>query len=274
MIAKRHASAAMLVADADNTLWDTDAVYANAQLALLTAVEKAMGIRASSDDRLSFIREIDQQLAIEHHQHLRYPPRLLVAALASTLAGASPMQAARGTVRASLPSPKEINPDKVAEQFIEQIRTGIPGLRIGVSIGLQKLHAAGVPVVVATEGAEDKCKTLLQHHGLIHLIEKIVSAPKTVEFFRRIARLMRAGEGLCFNVGDQLDRDIAPAKQAGYRTIYFPGGFKPAWTPEEKQVAPDFRISSFDEIVPIIEQHVGRKKNINDLDRAKTWSER
>jgi putative hydrolase of the HAD superfamily len=253
----------VLVSDADNTLWDTDALYANAQLALLTAVEKAMGIHASSDDRLSFIREIDQQLAIEHHQHLRYPPRLLVAALASTLAGASPMQAARGTVRASFPSPKEINADKVAEQFIEQIRTGVPGLRIGVSIGLQNLHAAGVSVVVATEGPEAKCKKLLQQHDLIHLVEKIVSAPKTVEFFRRIARLMRAGEGLCFNVGDQLDRDIAPAKQAGYRTIYFPGGFKPSWTPDEESVAPDFRISSFDEIVPIIGREARRDRRLN-----------
>lgn len=268
MVATERIEPLILVTDADNTLWDTDAVYANAQLTLLAAVEEAMGTRASSDDRLSFIREIDQKLAIEHHQHLRYPPRLLVTAIALTLSGISPMQAAKGTVRASLTSPKEINPDKVADQFIEQIRTGIPVLRIGVLKGLQNLQTLGVSIVVATEGPEDKCRTLVEYHGLMHLVEKIVSAPKTVEFFRRVARLMGAREDLCFSVGDQLDRDIAPAKQAGYRTIYFPGGFKPLWTPEEVSIAPDYRIGSFEEISPIIKRYARDRENIDNFERA------
>jgi hypothetical protein len=32
-------------------------------------------------------------------------------------------------------------------------------------------------------------------------------------------------------IGDQLDRDIGPAKEAGLRTIYFPGGFAPGGRP-------------------------------------------
>jgi len=32
------------------------------------------------------------------------------------------------------------------------------------------------------------------------------------------------------NVGvDPLDRDIVPAKKAGFTTLYFPGGFRPSW---------------------------------------------
>src|SRR5262249_52745459 len=133
----------------------------------------------------------------------------------------------------------------------------------GVLKGLQNLQTFGVHIGVATEGPEAKCRRLIEHHGLIDLVEKVVSAPKTVEFFRRVAKLMGAAEGLCFNVGDQLDRDIAPAKQAGYKTIYFPGGFKPSWTPEEEKIAPDYRITSFEEIAAIIDQLSGVSKDLH-----------
>src|SRR4051812_6345456 len=81
--------------DADNTLWDTDTVFAHAQLDLLAAVEDAAGISITATDRLAFIRELDQQLAERHHQGLRYPPRLLVRATAFALMGISPPRAAR-----------------------------------------------------------------------------------------------------------------------------------------------------------------------------------
>ena len=55
-----------------------------------------------------------------------------------------------------------------------------------------------------------------------------------------------------FMIGDQLDRDIAPAKEAGLKTIYFPGGFVPRWTPDEAKIGPDFRVSDFVEAVEII----------------------
>jgi len=55
-----------------------------------------------------------------------------------------------------------------------------------------------------------------------------------------------------FMVGDQLDRDIAPAKTAGLTTIYFPGGFKPGWHSAEEEVKPDFRIESFAEVPGIV----------------------
>lgn len=241
-----------LVTDADNTLWDTDAIFANAQLALLARLEVTLGQHAPHTDRLSLIREVDQNLATEHHQHLRYPPRLLIFALVSVLSGTSPKQAARRAVRGLLTTPGHIDPDVCAQWFIDQIRKEIPELRIGVPPGLRQLRDDGVSVVVTTEGPEDKCRKLIEHHKLSGFIDKIVSAPKTVQLFQRIARLMGRREDVCFMVGDQLDRDVAPAKQAAYHTIYFPGGFKPYWTPEEVSVAPEYRISSFEELPSII----------------------
>src|SRR5271166_6606545 len=73
--------------DADNTLWDTDGVYATAQLNLLAAVETVTWSRSSAGDRLAQVREVDQALAERHHRGLRYPTRLLAIAVARVLAG-------------------------------------------------------------------------------------------------------------------------------------------------------------------------------------------
>jgi hypothetical protein len=62
------ASDATVFVDADNTLWDTDAVFASAQLELLAGVEELVGIGSVATDPLAFIREIDQQLAERHHR--------------------------------------------------------------------------------------------------------------------------------------------------------------------------------------------------------------
>jgi putative hydrolase of the HAD superfamily len=61
-------------------------------------------------------------------------------------------------------------------------------------------------------------------------------------------------------VGDQLDRDIAPAKEAGLTTIYFPSGFKPKWMPLEAEVRPDFKIESFAEVPAIVAECLAKDR--------------
>lgn len=92
---------AVILADADNTLWDTDAVFAEAQLRLLEAVERTTGLSAPSgtDDRLAWVRRYDQAIATIHHRRFGYPPPLPVRALAMGLAGAPPADAASAVVR-------------------------------------------------------------------------------------------------------------------------------------------------------------------------------
>jgi len=54
-------------------------------------------------------------------------------------------------------------------------------------------------------------------------------------------------------IGDQLDRDIAPAKAAGLITIYFPGGFQPKWQQRaEGEIKPDYRVQDFNQAVEVI----------------------
>ncbi|HTD32123.1 MAG TPA: hypothetical protein VK665_00580, partial [Candidatus Elarobacter sp.] len=54
-----------LFSDADNRLWDTNAVYERAQLRLLNDVEASAGARAPVPEagRLDYLRAIDQRIA-------------------------------------------------------------------------------------------------------------------------------------------------------------------------------------------------------------------
>ena len=89
------ANPCVVFVDADNTLWDTNGVYGQAQLALLAAVETRVDQRAPAKDRLAWLRGIDQALAERHHAGLRYPPRLLAKATALALSGHDAVTAAR-----------------------------------------------------------------------------------------------------------------------------------------------------------------------------------
>ena len=49
-------------------------------------------------------------------------------------------------------------------------------------------------------------------------------------------------------IGDQLTRDILPAAQAGMKTIYIPGRFKPSWEEKERKVEAAFLLNSFSDV--------------------------
>lgn len=242
----------MIFTDADNTLWDTDKVYADAQLALLEHVETIVGRKAAANHRLAYVRQIDQELAQRHHAGLRYPPVLLASALALVLEGIRNEAAVKTTItKGSSASPKYLPADELEATFLSDLRRTAE-LHPGVKVGLERLRKSGKSVVVVTEGHRDKCTKLLEYHGLKGYVSRIIESTKTVELFRRLRALSKSPSSPDFMIGDQLDRDIAPAKAAGFITIYFPSRFVPKWTPEEAQVEPDHRVNGFDEAASII----------------------
>jgi putative hydrolase of the HAD superfamily len=242
---------AVLFVDADNTLWDTDAVFAEAQLGLLAEVALAMNTVVPEGDALAFLRSVDQALAERHHAGLRYPPHLLIRATELALDG-MPAEAAARMAWKGRP------PYRLAEMDVSRIEQAFraalarpPALRLGVKEGLERLRTAGCLLFVVTEGAKAKVECNLDRLGLADFFSRVIEAPKGPEFYRRVLRLTGAA-GDAFVVGDQLDRDIAPAKAAGLGTIYFPGGFRPKWAPAERQAQPDHVISSFAEVPSIV----------------------
>jgi putative hydrolase of the HAD superfamily len=240
---------ATIFVDADNTLWDTDRVFAEAQLQLLADVEQATG-REAAPQRLSFLRELDQLLAERHHKGLRYPPRLLVQGLALALCGTALTKAVNAALVEGARPIDESEAAGIERRFFQSISQP-PPLRPGVIAGLDALRAAGCLVLILTEGSYERVRSTAEANGLMGHFDRIIEAPKHPRLYERVKRLTGAPPR-AFMVGDQLDRDIAPAKEAGLVTIYFPGGFTPRWAPNEDKVGPDYRISTFDQLVPIV----------------------
>jgi putative hydrolase of the HAD superfamily len=208
------------------------------------------GRQSEVEDRLAFVRAVDQGIAEQHHAGLRYPPRLLVAALGDALHGEDVVRAARLAFVGS-------RKGRIAEDVVGMIEAAYfsdlghaPAIRLGVEAGLHALEEAGCTVLIITEAARAKVEHTAERLGLGTHFARIVEGVKRPELYRRILRL--TGTLGAFMVGDQLDRDIAPAKAAGIETIYFPGGFQPRWSPAVEKVGPDHTIASFAEVPDIV----------------------
>ena len=237
--------------DADNTLWDTDSVFAHAQLALLAAVESAVGIAVSDVDRLSFLRKIDQAIAARHHAGLRYPPQLLVRATELALSGMKADEAARAAWRGGrdyLLSDGDVV--SIERHFLSDL-AATPQPRLGTEEGLNKLEQLGCLLLIVTEGSKAKVERIADRLELARFFDRMIEGRKTPELYQRMLSLTHA-LAPAFMIGDQLDRDIKPAKDAGLSTIYFPGGFRPRWAPDEAAIRPDYMISSLAEVPAII----------------------
>ena len=239
--------------DSDNTLWDTDRVYADAQRWLVDAVSSEMQVEDVETDSLEFLRKYDQAIAIEHHAGLRYPPRLLVRALTLGLSGIDPTKAARMVWAGS---PGLVGQDKVnalETTFLSHLEDK-PVIRPGVNEGLELLARLSLKPIVVTEGPKSRCEDYLQNFGLTEFVSGVHEAKKTVDLYKRLLRLSKADQA--FMIGDQLDRDIWPAEEAGISGILFPGGFRPEWVDEQRISNSTRVVTSYLEAVSIIEKNV------------------
>lgn len=209
--------------DADNTLWDTDAVFAQAQLALLDAAEDLAGVPYQGQ-RLEFVREYDQAIAAQHHSRLRYPPGLLVRALRAGIEGASAEAAARhAMVQRAPPSDAEAKALDVYVQTVAAVPPILPGVRRGLEIA----HEHAVPVYVISEGPLDSVRARLKAHQLESLVAGALSATKSQALYVRLKQ--RAAPHSAVMIGDQPDRDILFAKQGGLRAVLISSRFRPRW---------------------------------------------
>jgi putative hydrolase of the HAD superfamily len=198
----------------------------------------------SQDRGLAFLRDIDQRIAASHPERLRYPPVLLAEGLVHALKGADSNQAAlRALHRNRTDDPRIL---AVVERFGERLRD-VPPLRSGVREGLEAAALAAVPVTVVTEERLERCVQLIRAHGFESLIRDVLSIRKTVEAFRELKASIGVVHSLM--VGDQIDRDIEPPKQAGFETFLFRSAFVPYWNVTQHSTA-HHCISQYDELVP------------------------
>lgn len=240
---------AFIAIDADNTLWDTNAVYATAQLALLSEIEDLMGATAPGD-RLAFLRGVDQDLALRHPERLRYPVRLLAQSLARALEARDASDAAQDIIQGHPTILDDETATDLERSFIAALKAP-PQLRPGVIEGLKSLAQIDARMVVFTEGRFERVQRHVSDFGLTHYFEKLLEVIKNERTFTALRNDHQEAE-VFFAIGDQLDSDIRPAKAAGFETIYFPGDFLPKWSPEAVAVGPHHQVSDFAEAARII----------------------
>lgn len=229
--------------DADNTLWDTDAVFRKAQTVLLSRVEADSDRTYLGSDALGFVRRLDQSLAMRHPDHLRYPISMLLDALRRVLEGESEPIAVNCALETTTAPPR-------AKRHLEEYYATLserPPLRPGVQQALPILHSNVSHVIVVTEGSERQIRRNLSAWNLDQYIDQVVSEKKSVALFRHLRAEIRSNNAVM--VGDQVDRDLLPASAAGYQCIWFPGGFSPSWSNQDVHWT---SISSYEQAISLI----------------------
>jgi putative hydrolase of the HAD superfamily len=229
-----------LYTDADNTLWDTDGVYADAQLSLLSAAELIAEHVGPTTGRLEFVRQYDQAIAARHHARLRYPPALLLRAIVDGLKGLPSEEAASLVVRhGHAPTESEA----AALQTFNEVLSELPSLLPSVVEGLELAKRSGCPVYVVTEGPGELLQGRLRLHNIDGLVAGTVAASKTTELYERLIK--RAAPRTAVMIGDQPDRDVRLAKQAGMKAVLIPSRFRPAWSSTADAAMADIVVETF-----------------------------
>jgi putative hydrolase of the HAD superfamily len=243
-VSVKSKSSAWIYTDADNTLWDTNAIFETAQLKMLSSAETIAGRPAPEEQRVEFLRRYDQAIAKRHHSKLRYPPPLLIRALMLGLEGMSPDDAAVKVIaRGAVPDAEEARAIGVYQT--ELART--PPLLPGVLSGLELATANQVPVYVVTEGSVESARGRAEDLAIKPYISGILSATKTADLYVRLKE--RAAPRRAIMIGDQPDRDIRLAHNAGVTTVFVRGRFRPDWHSEEDAGVADATVDTFDAAV-------------------------
>lgn len=202
-------------------------------------------------DAVAIVRTLDQGIASRHHAHLRYPPQLLVLALMRYLNGASEERAIADALGgASLGSVDLEEVGRLAGEFQSDL-SNIPFMLETVVDGLDKAIRLGFEMILVTEGRLDKQRRILDHHKIRQSFVLELELTKSVDQFRRVVQRFQGR--VIYMIGDQLDRDVLPAQNAGIRSIYVESGFVPGWNEKLGSAIQYRRAPSFLDAINLIE---------------------
>ncbi len=123
-----------------------------------------------------------------------------------------------------------------------------------VPLALLKLREK-YPLYVASDGIAVKQWDKLIRMNLAIFFERVfvsedLKMKKSPKFYRKIAKLVKAEGGECVMIGDREDRDIAPAKKAGWLAVRVR---RPGAKYSEGETIADAEISSLAELEEALE---------------------
>lgn len=260
---------AVLIFDADNTLWDTDSVFRSAQLALLETLAKD-GLLTDPESQLETLRMLDREL-FSQMGRFEYDFKVLSAALAyyysRQLLLKDAVYQAISDMKKGYCSQLAVVIDDACHAF-KQGLSGIPNLYPGTEAMLSyisALRASENPVatVLLSEGEPERLKRILKAHQIVRrgfFDDIIIEKTKSKETFERakqsgLKHLRKAGDStqtLFFLVGDSLKRDIKFGNQLGFVTVYKPSPFMGREEPRELDERPCYIIQNLGELPSLL----------------------
>lgn len=224
----------VVVFDADNTLWDTNALYANAQKALVIGLEKMTGGKVEGD-RVSYLRRFDEEIAKGHENGFRYPIHLLVERIYDELAGKDGRKNSDPEIQGAF---KQLEDD-----YLARIASA-PRLLPRAKEVLTTLSEKGYRLVLLSESDPSLLDERLEKNGIREFFYDVIPSRKSSDVFANLKRAYSTDSNAVFvSIGDRVDVDLKLAEDAGYRTIQVPGGFRPfaatlgCWKPDETVVS-------------------------------------
>lgn len=263
----------LILFDADNTLWDADSVYRDAQLQLLSSLGRA-GLLQNPEHEFRALRAVDMELA-RHFGIFEYNVEHLARAMAlRSLTGAEGEDLVRAATEPQNSEAARLRPflnavQAAADAFHEALHR-TPDLfpdTVSVLRCIYEARGYGVPLVTAvlTEGRRDRIQRVFAAHH-VHVGELfdeiiIVQRKNKGEFEgargameRALPAAARSDHATSIMVGDTLTRDVKFANQAGYLTVYKPSPFKGVEQPAAQDEVPDYTITTLIELLPILTQ--------------------
>lgn len=249
----------ILIFDADNTLWDTNAVFGAAQAAMLETFE-GMSMLSNARSRIEELRTIDRAL-IQRLGRYEYDFKILAIALAYHYGyGLSPTAASEHAVEKgeeeldSSVRPVIENAYKVYVSALKQIPPLLPGvIDVLAHIRAYRTMNSSIATIIFSEGDPGRLKGIMEAHSICQdgYFDEIIVEPKTTHAFQRAGNagrkylsLSKESHMLTVVIGDSIRRDIRYANEAGFTTVYIPGAFEGREVPQAPMDCPHFQLDS------------------------------
>jgi putative hydrolase of the HAD superfamily len=237
---------AILIFDADNTLWDTDSVFRNAQLSLLKTLEKFQ-LLTRPEEQLTILRMIDREL-FEQMGRFEYDFKVLTTAITYYFAYKLTLEDIKNVVchaisdlRKNVGNNSHLNAViAAAYHAYSQGLIAIPELYPDTENTLRhfsmfkKSHKV-LGIILLSEGDSKRLNRILEcYNGLKQCFDKIFieveKNKETIEKVKEIAKkqflpVETSQEILFILIGDSLKRDVKLGNQTGFITIYKPSPF-------------------------------------------------
>ena len=248
--------------DADNTLWDTNAVFREAQLSMLRVLADH-DVLDDPERALPTLRAIDMAL-VDHVGRFEYDvnqlARAVIVHFETGLEGDALIEALSQTPA------RDALAGAACRVFMDGLQR-VPAVLPDTFEVLRLLHAArqlGAPLTsaVLSEGDPERLERAFRayHVDIGVLFDEIIVVRKSRQAFERARAalldvLPSAADGaetLFMIVGDTLTRDIKFGKQAGFVTVYKPSPFKGVEEPSAEDEIADFTIERLGELPPIL----------------------